>query len=742
MLLLGALLLLAWIRHPPPPVRPQKMGEAGFSAAPVLELRERLMSGLGPHPAGTQDNATLRERLLSELRARGYLPEVQTTFACSTSGACAMVHNVMARLNGTGPREEGRHAVMLAAHYDSAPIAPGVSDDLTGTVVLLEVARLMQLREAPRHDVIFLITDGEESGLLGAHGFVRHPWAQEVRVVINLEARGTSGPSVMFETGADNAWLVDLYADHVERPVTSSIGYAIYKRMPNDTDFTVFKKSGMGGLNFANIGGVVHYHTSLDDLRFSDPRTLQQHGDNALALMTALADVDFARARPGDAAFQDVFGWFVIKWPLGLSPWMAVLALALLGGAAWRWQRVEPATRAQLGWASLGFWLPLLGGGLVGWGVERVLKAAGAAPVSWIDNPVPAVTALVLGVVAVFLATCAWVPRRASGSARWSAGWLWWGVLTMGAVLALPEASPSLLVPAFLAGAVALASARGGRLRVPGTLLVTAAAGALLIPLLPLVQDSLGMPSLTYTGLCGGLLLATLLPIAPSELPRGWLSPALAGAVAVAVLLLALRVPPYSAEAPQKLNFVYLLDGDHQTGRWALDGDVSRLPPQLSAFADAPRAKRVPWGKSLPMLEARGETFQAPELQVLEQLPTERGRKLRLRLRSPRGAMRAAVVFPPDAKVSGLTMNGLELPPLEPRARKTFKGWRPAACVTLPPQGVELSVELEGSAPLDVLVYDQSPGVPYADFTQRPRGSDFIQSQDGDVTVATRTARL
>jgi hypothetical protein len=142
------------------------------------------------------------------------------------------------------------------------------------------------------------------------------------------------------------------------------------------------------------------------------------------------------------------------------------------------------------------------------------------------------------------------------------------------------------------------------------------------------------------------------------------------------------------------------------------------------------------------MLAAQAEAFQAPQLEVVEQLTTERGRKLRLRLRSPRGATEAGVYFPPDAKVSGLSMNGQALPELSPRARKAYKGWRPATCSTVPPHGVELELELEGPGPLEVFVYDESPGVPGADFARRSEKSDFIQHQDGDVTTATRTVRL
>ncbi len=106
-----------------------------------------------------------------------------------------------------------------------------------------------------RNDVIFLLTDGEELGLLGAAAFVNeHPWAKDVGVALNFEARGTGGPVRMFETSEQNGWLIRRFAQAAPYPRTDSISYEIYRSLPNDTDLTVFKRHGYAGLNFAFIG--------------------------------------------------------------------------------------------------------------------------------------------------------------------------------------------------------------------------------------------------------------------------------------------------------------------------------------------------------------------------------------------------------------------------------------------------------------------------------------------------------
>ena len=107
----------------------------------------------------------------------------------------------------------------------------------------------MRTRAAPPHPIILLVTDGEEAGLLGALLFVReHPLAKHVSAAVNMDSRGVSGASLMFETGTANISLMHLYAAAARRPVTNSLFYVVYKALPNDTDFTVFKAAPYQGL--------------------------------------------------------------------------------------------------------------------------------------------------------------------------------------------------------------------------------------------------------------------------------------------------------------------------------------------------------------------------------------------------------------------------------------------------------------------------------------------------------------
>lgn len=127
--------------------------------------------------------------------------------------------------------------------------------------------------------MIFLFSDAEEPGLVGAQAFVtEHPWATEVGAVVNLEARGTEGLSLLFDTSENNGWLIDAYAETAPRPVANSLYYELYKVAPNNTDFTVYRRAGIPGVNVAFTEGGARYHSPLDNRQYLDPGSVQHQG--------------------------------------------------------------------------------------------------------------------------------------------------------------------------------------------------------------------------------------------------------------------------------------------------------------------------------------------------------------------------------------------------------------------------------------------------------------------------------
>lgn len=230
------MLLLALLRCVPPDARGPDAARDEFSAGRVGTLLQKIIRPGVPHPTGSLDHARLRDAVIGEFRALGLEPEVQATFARDGRGLAEQVQNIVVPLRGT----EGADAIALVAHYDSLPAGPGVADDASGVCSILEIARILTQRPPPPNDVIFLITDAEEHGLLGARAFAaEHPLMSKIRVVLNWEARGTRGPSFMSETGPDNLGLIRLMSRDCRRTISTSRFPAIYEVLPNDTDLTV-----------------------------------------------------------------------------------------------------------------------------------------------------------------------------------------------------------------------------------------------------------------------------------------------------------------------------------------------------------------------------------------------------------------------------------------------------------------------------------------------------------------------
>lgn len=743
LVLLALVLVLAHVRTRPPAPKPADASMQEFSAARAQEILKTLLGDGAPRPVGSAASARVRQQIVDHLRWLGYAPEVQESFVCNRFGNCGQVANVVARLEG---REPGK-AVLLMAHYDSVPAGPGVGDDLAGVATLLEVARILKAGPPPRSPVIFLLDDAEEVGLLGAEAFAESPAASEVGAVVNLEGRGTSGPSIMFETSGPNAWTVPRFTGGASRPITSSLFVTIYDQMPNDTDLTVFKRRDVPGLNFAFIGDPLHYHTPLDTLENLSPGSLQHHGDNTLAAVRGLAEADLASPPPGRVVFFDVLGAFVVRWPAGWSIGLAALALILVIVAVVLGLKRGAFTGGALAMGLLLMPATLLFSGALAYGIQTLLRAAFPAP--WIANPLPATLAFWLLPLAVTLGLAAWLGRRSGAAGLWAGTWIWWAVLGVLLAVLLPGTSYLFLVPALaagIAGIASLSSAPG--VRAWAALLPMLVAAVLWLPFLQFLYQGLGLMGLLVTAVLLSLFNATLAPLAAASAPglRKWL-PVAAGALAVIAAVVARVSSPFSPEAPQ--NAILQLHQDAHTGeaRWILRAAPPLLPAfrQAAAFDPQP-GPAYPWSPPFSRaFSAKAPALQVsgPELAVLADASTGGKRTLRLRLTSPRGARVGMVMVPNEANLESLRIGGqaVEIEPRPPGA--PAQGWRPFTISGLPPQGVELEAVLGAAGPFDWYVADRSDGLPpsgRALLDARP--ATAVTVHDGDNALVSRKVRI
>jgi hypothetical protein len=742
---------LSIISLEPPRPKPATAPPNQFSAQRARNVLGEMVGNDLPHPTGSPDNDHVRQFILDEFARLGYDAQVQTAFACDEYGTCGLVKNVLARLDGT----QSGAAVLLAAHYDSVPAGPGASDDGAGAAAVLEIARALKSMPQPRHSIILMIDDGEEAGLLGARAFVAyHPWAQQVRAAVNLEARGTSGPSIMFETGGANQWAVRLFALHALRPTTNSISYTVYTMLPNDTDFTVFKAAGMEGLNFAFIGDVAHYHTPLDNFANANPASLQHHGDNALPSIVALANTDLQNLPRAEAAYFDVLGRWVARWPAGRNWPAAIIALLLVGAQVFWLVHTNRLKLAEFRWGLLAWIVVVAATGVLAVILLRVLRIIGATPVNWIAHPLPVLVALwSLGLTAVVIHAVVFA-RRARFWGLWTGTWIWMALLSLVCAWRLPGFVPVFLVSLCAAAVSGLPFAFCRTAYASGSVipvtLAAIASGLAGFPVALLLYDALGLDHLWVLAVVATILLAPLLPVCADLRESGGLSAAAVLVVPFMVTLAAFFaasvVPAFSARSPERLNLQYWLDADSDRAQWIVHADSGRLPEQIALATKFHQIRRgpLPWNAAPGFAaDAPNLGLPAPTFTILES-SVENGRHAyRVLLRSERAAPEAMVLFPSNSGIDAVQMEGFPVPAQSDEVRRYTNGWNVYRCLTTPLKGASLSFTLPIGRSVEVYVVDQTFRLPpEGNFLLNARPLTAAPSQDGDVTFVVRRVEL
>ena len=346
----------------------------GFSADHAKQLIDTFADE--PHSVlHTEAHARSRDEIVTMFKDLGYQPEIHSdpmplSEATNTSQYSEAGLDALARLNTENivVRVPGKtdDTMMLTAHYDSAVdfektadgrwdpkpgVSSGAADDGYGVATIIETLRAIKADgRTPERSLLIVITDAEELNLLGAMNEMLHHRADydNVDLIVNIEARGTSGPAVMFETSDTNASATEFFLKNAPRPFATSLMPAVYRMMPNGTDLSIYLKEGFTGLNFASIGNSENYHTASDSPAYSDLTSLQHYGDQVLGLTRAWSfDQDTPQLTDGqDRVFFPVFSGFTVHYPATAGVILGVVAIALAAAATVRqarkvrWSRV------------------------------------------------------------------------------------------------------------------------------------------------------------------------------------------------------------------------------------------------------------------------------------------------------------------------------------------------------------------------------------------------------------------
>lgn len=640
-----ALLFVAIMAGPfavaPPPVRSGN-AEAQFDAGAARAALARVLGDEAPHPIDTDRQDVTRTALLAEIRALGVEPEVRESFACRPNPNnplidCMMVRNI---LFSVGP-EEGP-AVLAATHYDSVPAAPGAADAGIGIAVWLEIARhLVREQSTLTRRVVFLITDGEEPALIGAYVFAQEPLMRSVEALVNLEARGTRGPALFFETNQPNADAIHAFSG-ARRGMANSIMADVYRMLPNNTDVTEFMRPDLDVVNIAISEGLENYHTPRDSLANLDPRSLQHMGDIALSVTRRFAN-EPDRGRTGTLIYTDIAGRAFVSAPSWAG--QAVLVVVALLALAMFWRSGAPGRWRALA-APL---LALIGAGASAFVVGALFETLRPAQDFWFAHPEAArawCTLLALAALAGALLFGGRTPAQIG-----AAGVLWFALAGLAISAVAPGITILFALPAAPYALGALISVVWAPARAVGAAVAAVFVLVLWAPTLALVEVTLGyaMPyAFAMLATLAGLLWLGALSAANVEARWRWPALTVTGVALVAVIA-GLLAPSYSSARPQPLNIQYFYDASANEAR-ILAGSARRALP-------APLGEAAAFAPQLALPGDRQPSWAAPVAVEPVPRPTlsditareQAGRRFVAATLRMNGAYRAVLRIPRDA---------------------------------------------------------------------------------------------
>lgn len=709
-------------------VRP---GPAGVAAPPTAFSAARAMQTVtaiarAPHPSGSAFHAEVRAHLVRELAALGLSPQVQSGFSIGTDQYTAgMAHNVVARLPGTRPGK----ALLLAAHYDTAPVSPGAADNGASLAAILEALRALRAGGAVRNDIIVLFSDGEEVNSLGAQAFVQaHPWARDVGLALNFEYRGSGGPMLLFETSPGNTALI-AGLGALSRVQANSLMYEVYRFLGNPTDMGAFRQAGMAGLNFAAIEGAHRYHSERDTPAALDQASLQQQGETILALARRFGNADLGVPGTGDSVYFDLAGRSLVAYPAAWAVPLTALALCALAGAlllAVRRAQARPwrILLAAAAWVALLALLALLV--QLAWLTSGQLQPERELA-RFLKDPHWYLASACLLACGGAMLSLRWLGRWLRVAELTLGGALLWGGLLLAATMAAPGATFVLAWPlAILSLSLALLLSGAAR-RWPPAVRVAVQFGGLLPALVLLAPLVLTLNQALPPSLLAVCVLPVVLAMSIGSAALAcWPRRAGAAVLAAGVALLGVAgaASGFDAANPRPVHLDYVQQEGEPGPVWTSEDPVlhpwagailgpapgRHVLPDLYPGYDVKQwaGKGVDLGLPLPVIEVESVTAQGE------------GRHIVLSVRSQREAPHLAVELNGDA-VLRASVNG------RPYSSELRDGWRLDAYGM---GGQPLRVELltRRAHPVSLHATDTSYGLPAGVAATRPGG---IMSRPG-----------
>ncbi len=170
--------------------------------------------------------------------------------------------NTVAELRGS---ERPGQVVILGAHLDSWDLGQGVTDNGTGSMIVLEAARaLAESGLKPKRTIRFILFSGEEEGLLGSRAYAAAHAAQadsiQAVLVVDNGTGAITGQALQGRSELEGLWRALL------APVSSLGADSVRSAFKTGTDHLSFLPYGVPGFNFDQlVRGYNHTHHSQTD---------------------------------------------------------------------------------------------------------------------------------------------------------------------------------------------------------------------------------------------------------------------------------------------------------------------------------------------------------------------------------------------------------------------------------------------------------------------------------------------
>jgi MFS family permease len=752
--------LLAWWLDRPPAPQPATAPAEVFSAERAFVILADLARE--PHMTGSAEHERVRAVIVRALTALGFEVDVQETTVVVPSRQlhhAVTVRNVIARKRGTA----STGGVALATHYDTEQLTPGAGDDGAAIAATLEALRALAQGPPLRNDLYVIATDAEELGLLGARALVdAHAWWPEIDLLLNFEARGAAGASVMFETNPGNGWVVREFARADPYPVASSLFFEIYERMPQDTDFSIYKQAGVAGLNFAFVEGADAYHRPTDTVENLSAASLQHHGEHALALARHFGNLDLAAPRQSaNVVYFRVPGLGIVSYSFGLAVAFVGAAFILTGLVV----RRGIVTRG-LSWSGVAAGL----GALV---AAAALAAAVAALLLWLIGAVHHELGSIVGrelydeswygLAVACIAVAAYATVFTIVPSRFSAPNLAAGALSIPlglavvATLLVPGISmllvwPSLFAILALARLVARPAARGSGFRrdepfsvADIAIFAVCAAGAIVIffPLVWAVYIGFSIAGAPTLAAVIVLMLAFLVPLfdVTARANRWWL-PATAASLAVAFVAVGIANARPGPKRPVPEDLVYVLDRDSGEAFWATSS------PSGSAWLSGLFGTATRQGTLSAFLVDRGSYRIAPAplveaaragISIGSDGTEAQPRTVRVEI-LPGLVSELVTVAPGAGGASRLrAVNGVAVPA---GSSADVPDWKLQHFGRAPNGALVLDLETEDDGPMELVIVEGVMRLPKLPGLERPRGVTAHAGRLTDMALVRQVMRI